>query len=85
MTLWIRPVALLLGSLASGMSWATGTPDSLRVITDTGTMRGAAGNGVREFKGIPFALPPVPRPRDRSGSLRGAALFLSAHLLQPPH
>jgi para-nitrobenzyl esterase len=34
-------------------------PDPLLVKTDRGLVHGAAGPGVREFKGIPFALPPV--------------------------
>jgi len=33
--------------------------DSLLVTTDRGVVRGAAGPGVREFKGIPFAVPPL--------------------------
>jgi para-nitrobenzyl esterase len=61
--------ALLL--LASGLLLAAGTalaapspaadvqPDPLTVKTDRGVVHGAAGPGVREFKGIPFALPPV--------------------------
>ena len=51
---------LAAGFAESAVFAAVGPPtDSLLVATDSGRMRGAAGNGVVEFKGIPFAVPPV--------------------------
>jgi para-nitrobenzyl esterase len=50
---------LVLAGLATCASWAAESSDPLRVDTDTGALRGIQGKGVREFKGIPFALPPI--------------------------
>ena len=44
----------------------THASDALRVRIDTGTVQGFEANGVREFRGIPFAEPPL-------GTLRWAA------------
>ena len=41
------------------MSPVFAASDPLNVATDLGQVHGEAGPGVREFKGIPFALPPV--------------------------
>jgi para-nitrobenzyl esterase len=41
------------------MSPVCAASDPLNVPTDLGVVHGEAGPGVREFKGIPFALPPV--------------------------
>src|SRR3954463_584139 len=50
---WI--LASAFGTLAAlGVSAA---PDSVKV--DGGTIAGTAANGVRVFKGVPFAAPPV--------------------------
>jgi para-nitrobenzyl esterase len=49
----------VLGLDARLVSAAAVSPDPLQVATDTGVLRGAEGAGVREFKGIPFALSPV--------------------------
>ena len=58
--------SLILALLATLAAVAPGTAmaaeaaaDPLRVVTDTGAVRGSSGPGVREFKGIPFALPPT--------------------------
>jgi para-nitrobenzyl esterase len=53
--------ALLLVQAAGAAANRARVPphDSLEVETDTGTLRGVARLGVREFKGIPFALPPT--------------------------
>ena len=50
---------LVLAGLATYASLAAESSDPLRVDTDTGVLRGTPGKGVREFKGIPFALPPI--------------------------
>lgn len=42
---------------------AAGATDPLLVATDRGLVHGAAGPGVLEFKGIPFARPPVGKRR----------------------
>jgi para-nitrobenzyl esterase len=59
-----RPVSSALRAigcslLAGMMSMPVVAADSLVVATDRGLVRGASGPGVREFKGIPFARPPV--------------------------
>jgi para-nitrobenzyl esterase len=57
---WIMVVlAALISVETRAASAAEGLSDPLRVVTDTGVLRGAEGAGVREFKGIPFALPPI--------------------------
>jgi para-nitrobenzyl esterase len=56
---WMMVFAALIGVETCAASAAEGLSDPLRVVTDTGALRGAAGAGVREFKGIPFALPPI--------------------------
>lgn len=53
----ISLAVLIAGSLLSGA--AAAAPDPLLVVTDQGVLRGALGPGVLEFKGIPFARPPV--------------------------
>src|ERR1700722_12898879 len=50
---------LVFAGLATCASLAAESSDPLRVDTDTGAVRGTQGKGVREFKGIPFALPPL--------------------------
>jgi para-nitrobenzyl esterase len=57
--LWIIAIPAVLGLGTGLVSAAEVASDSLQVVTDTGVLRGAEGAGVREFKGIPFALPPV--------------------------
>jgi para-nitrobenzyl esterase len=52
--------ALAAGILvANAMTTPAVASDSLLVATDHGPLQGVAGPGVREFKGIPFALPPT--------------------------
>jgi para-nitrobenzyl esterase len=69
-------------TLSVGMGAATRSPD--RVKIDTGTVEGAhtADGGVRIFKGIPFAAPPVgalrwkaPEPAPRWRGVRPATEF----------
>jgi para-nitrobenzyl esterase len=55
----LMPVLGLLSLETCLVSTAEAASDSLQVVTDTGVLRGAEGAGVREFKGIPFAMPPV--------------------------
>jgi para-nitrobenzyl esterase len=52
--------ARLLGTVgfAATQSFAPGPPGTI-VLTDQGRVRGVLGDGVREFRGIPFAAPPV--------------------------
>jgi len=54
----LSAMLLLAAALAPAMATAT-TPDPLVVHTAQGDLRGVAGRGVREFKGIPYALPPT--------------------------
>jgi para-nitrobenzyl esterase len=56
---WLMAVLGVLGLPIGPVSAAEASSESLQVVTDTGVLRGAEGAGVREFKGIPFALPPV--------------------------
>jgi para-nitrobenzyl esterase len=74
MNKFISRTLVILGALAGvqpcAASSAEASSDPLRVVTDTGVLRGTDGAGVREFKGIPFALPPMgalrfapPRPQ----------------------
>jgi para-nitrobenzyl esterase len=57
--LWMMSILAAPGLETGLVSAAEVSPDPLQVVTDTGVLRGAEGAGVREFKGIPFALPPV--------------------------
>ena len=57
--LWMMSILTVPGLEAGLVSAAEASSDSLQVLTDTGALRGAERAGVREFKGIPFALPPV--------------------------
>jgi para-nitrobenzyl esterase len=53
-----RTATALLLALAAWMAMPAAVADIV-VTTDTGTLRGFAAGGVREFRGIPFALPPL--------------------------
>ncbi|HYD65707.1 carboxylesterase/lipase family protein [Azospirillum sp.] len=45
--------------LLAGAAHAQEPADPTVVVTDQGPMAGVIGNGVREFRGIPYALPPT--------------------------
>lgn len=85
-----RAMALCLGA-ALGLlavpryAAAAGAADALIVKTDAGTVRGRAGDGVREFKGIPYAAPPMgelrwtlPAPAKRWTGVLDATNYRSA-------
>ncbi|MBS0394380.1 MAG: carboxylesterase family protein [Proteobacteria bacterium] len=57
----IRPRLILLAALlACGVPLGVAAADPAPVVaTDTGPLRGLLADGVREYRGIPFALPPV--------------------------
>ena len=65
--------SLLAAPAAPAAPAATTAPDRTVVVTDKGAVRGAIRNGVREFKGIPYAKPPV-------GPLRWSLPEPSPHL-----
>ena len=83
--LWMTAILLALTGLQPWVASAGETStDPLRIVTETGALRGAAGAGVREFKGIPFALPPTgalrfapPRPQTRWAETLDATKFKS--------
>jgi para-nitrobenzyl esterase len=53
---WALYVLLILTSAAAAQSPSA---DPTVVAIDSGTIRGIAANGVRSFRGIPYAAPPV--------------------------
>jgi para-nitrobenzyl esterase len=55
-------ILVLLGALVA-IDYAGANADPLLVATDLGAAHGAAGAGVRLFKGIPFAEPPLGKRR----------------------
>jgi para-nitrobenzyl esterase len=84
---------VFLGAVAAGLMTqvgATGSAhaaaaDALTVATDLGRVHGAAGPGVRAFKGIPYAVPPVgalrfepPRPAKPWKGVLDASAYRSA-------
>ena len=83
-----RPVLVVLAALALSLSTACGAtsdspPKPVRVTTVNGVLEGSVDpEGVRSFKGIPYALPPVgefrwrePQPAANWGGVRQATLF----------
>lgn len=81
-------VIAVLGALAwlapAAASAAAERSDPPEVHTDNGVLRGARGPGVLEFKGIPFAAPPLgvlrfapPRPADPWPGVRDATAYRS--------
>jgi para-nitrobenzyl esterase len=60
---WMMSILAVLGLETGLVAAAEASSGALQVLTDTGVLRGAERAGVQEFKGIPFALPPL-------GSLR---------------
>ena len=78
----VRAAALLLAGLAAAAGLSAEIPDPVRIRS--GLIAGAAGSspGMRVFKGIPFAAPPVgplrwrpPQPPASWGGVRPAAEF----------
>ncbi len=76
---------LVFGGAALPAVAAAGRGDPLVVTLGAGVLRGRAGNGVREFKGIPYAAPPLgalrwtlPQPAIRWRGVRDAAAYRSA-------
>jgi para-nitrobenzyl esterase len=55
----LKLVGLLIAATMPVAASAAKSDDGLVIRTTDGTVRGIAGQGVREFKGIPFAAPPV--------------------------
>lgn len=67
-----RPLLLCLAVLGCGSPTVRADEATPVVVTDTGRLRGFVADGVREYRGIPFArpptgprrfAPPVPQPR----------------------
>jgi len=57
--LWAMGAVVILFGGVEPLHAAATASDSAVVMTDKGAVRGVIGNGVREFKGIPYAKPPV--------------------------
>jgi para-nitrobenzyl esterase len=72
---------IVLGSAWAGQAFAQAPPQT-RVNTDNGVVQGTEQSGIRSFKGIPFAAPPVgdlrwkePQPAAKWRDARQAAQF----------
>jgi len=61
--LWTMGAALILFGGVAPLDAARTASDPAVVMTDKGAVRGVIRNGVREFKGIPYAQPPVGKLR----------------------
>src|SRR5216110_2336399 len=60
-------LATLTGLLAIAIATATATPSPLPIVmAPAGPIRGVLHNGAREFRGIPYAAPPVGNLRWRA-------------------
>ncbi|HYH21624.1 MAG TPA: carboxylesterase family protein [Azospirillum sp.] len=55
----VAALYLLAGTGPAQAQAAVEPADPTVVVTEQGTMAGVIGNGVREFRGIPYALPPT--------------------------
>ena len=85
---WRRSCARLAWSFLPLLSTACATPTTISrnvVQTDTGAVRGIERNGALEFRGIPYAAPPVgalrwdlPRPATPWPGVRDATAFGNA-------
>lgn len=65
---WLSLIVAVCGAMAAGVVAAQPMPCPLAadvVCTDLGAMRGTVSEGVRAFKGIPYAKPPVGELRFR--------------------
>lgn len=87
---YILPLILLLGILIAAPARAGGADRERPTVTiDQGPLAGSFDKGLRIFKGIPYALPPIgnrrwrpPEPADRWQGTRDASSFGSA-CIQP--
>ncbi|HEX3846138.1 MAG TPA: carboxylesterase family protein [Steroidobacteraceae bacterium] len=81
----ITAAAAVAAPAVTGSTAAASAADGLTVATDLGRVQGAATAGVRAFKGIPYAVPPVgalrfepPRPAKPWKGVLDASAYRSA-------
>jgi para-nitrobenzyl esterase len=83
--LWTMGAALILFGGVAPLHATRKASDPAVVMTDKGAVRGVIRNGVREFKGIPYAQPPVgelrwsmPQPASSWSGILDAAKYKNA-------
>src|SRR5262245_35674598 len=85
-----RRLALVAATLACGLAPSVAhAADDLTVLTDRGLVRGVVDGALREWRGIPYAAPPVgelrgrpPAPAERWRGVRAAGEF-APECIQP--